>query len=265
MTIIATWNVNSLRTRLEHLRKWVGERDPDIILLQELKCQEAHFPREEIEDLGYNVALLGQKSYNGVAILSKAPLEDVVYGLPTFPDDEQARYIEAFVEGVRVASVYVPNGQEVGSEKFAYKMAFLEALKQHGERLLSQNEPLVIGGDYNVAPFVEDGHTPERFKEERILCSLQEREALRCLYNTGLIDGFRIKHPTTLSENKRLFSWWDYRSGSYQNNKGYRIDHLLVSPKAADRVQDAGIDHDIRGEQRPSDHAPVWLQIEPSA
>lgn len=261
MTTLATWNVNSLRTRLEHLRKWVGERNPDIILLQELKCQEAHFPREEIEDLGYNVALLGQKSYNGVAILSKNPLEDIVYGLPTFPEDEQARYIEAFVEGVRVASVYVPNGQEVGSEKFAYKMAFLKALTQHGQNLLGQDEPLVIAGDYNIAPFVSDGHTPERFKEERILCSLQEREALRSLYNTGFVDGFRLKYPAILKDNQQLFSWWDYRSTSYQNNKGYRIDHLLLSPEAADLIQDAGIDHSIREDQRPSDHAPVWIQM----
>lgn len=258
MTTIATWNVNSLRTRLEHLKKWVAERDPDVILLQELKCQEEHFPKEEIEDLGYNVAILGQKSYNGVAILSKSPLDDVVYGLPTFQEDDQARYIEAFVDGVRVASVYVPNGQEVGSEKFAYKMKFLDALRQHGSDLLAQNEPLVIAGDYNIAPFVSDGHSPERFKGERILCSLQERETMRSLYNTGFIDGFRLKHPDTLLENQGQFSWWDYRSGSYQNNKGYRIDHLLLSPKAADLLQDAGIDHETRSEQRPSDHAPVW-------
>ncbi len=264
MTTIATWNINSLRTRLEHLKKWVGERNPDVILLQEIKCQEEHFPREEIEDLGYNVALLGQKSYNGVAILSKSPVEDVVYGLPTFQEDQQARYIEAFiggVDGVRVASVYVPNGQEVGSEKFAYKMAFLEALKKHGETLLAQGDPLVIAGDYNIAPFVSDGHSPERFKQDRILCSLEEREALRSLYNTGFIDGFRLKHPETLPENQHLFSWWDYRSGSYQNNKGYRIDHLLLSPKAADRLQDAGIDPETRGEERPSDHAPVWVDL----
>jgi len=261
MTTIATWNVNSLRTRLEHLKKWVNERDPDIILLQELKCQEEHFPKEEVEDLGYNIALLGQKSYNGVAILSKSPVEDVVYGLPTFQEDEQARYIEAFVDGIRVASVYVPNGQEVGSEKFKYKMTFLEALQSHGKDLLAQNEPLIIAGDYNIAPFVSDGHSPERFKEDRILCSLQEREAMRSLYNTGFIDGFRLKHPNSLPENQGQFSWWDYRSGSYQNNKGYRIDHLLLSPKAADLLQDAGIDHETRSEQRPSDHAPVWVKL----
>ena len=227
MTVIATWNVNSIRTRLDHLKKWVEERNPDIILLQELKCQKEAFPFEEVENLGYNIALLGQKSYNGVAILSKSPLEDVVYGLPTSQGDEQARYIEALVDGIRVASVYVPNGQEVGSEKFAYKMQFLDALKHHGRVLLKNNEPLVIGGDYNIAPFVSDGHTPDTFKKDRILCSLQEREMLRSLYHEGFIDGFRLKHPDSLPANQNVFSWWDYRAGSYGNNKGYRIDPLL--------------------------------------
>ena len=261
MTIIATWNVNSIRTRVEHLKKWVAERNPHIILLQELKCQEETFPHEELDSLGYNVAMLGQKSYNGVAILSKSPLEDVVYGLPTYKEDEQARYIEAVIDGVRVASVYVPNGQEVGSEKFTYKMTFLQALKEHAQTLLKYNEPLVIGGDYNIAPFVSDGHNPENFKKDRILCSLQEREVMRSLYNEGFIDGFRLKYPDTLPNNHNLFSWWDYRSGSYGNNKGYRIDHLLCSPQAADRFKDTGIDHEIRGEPKPSDHAPVWIDI----
>ncbi len=262
MTLIATWNVNSIRTRIDHLKKWVGERNPDIILLQELKCQEETFPHEEVEDLGYTIALRGQKSYNGVAILSKSPLEDVVCGLPTYPEDEQARYIEALVDGIRVASVYVPNGQEVGSEKFAYKMKFLNALKEHGRALLRHNEPLVIGGDYNIAPFISDGHNPDTFTKDRILCSLQERETLRALYHEGFIDGFRLKHPALLPANQNLFSWWDYRAGSYGNNKGYRIDHLLCSPQAADILKDTGIDHDIRGEQKPSDHAPVWIDLE---
>lgn len=261
MTVIATWNVNSIRTRVAHLKKWVAERNPDIILLQELKCQDETFPHEDVESLGYNIALLGQKSYNGVAILSKSPLEDVVYGLPTFSEDEQARYIEAFVDGIRVASVYVPNGQEVGSEKFAYKMKFLGALKAHGRDLLKDNEPLVMGGDYNIAPFISDGHNPETFQKDRILCSLQEREALRSLYHEGFIDGFRLSHPDRLPANQNLFSWWDYRSGSYGNNKGYRIDHLLCSPQAADLLKETGIDHDSRGETKPSDHAPVWIEM----
>lgn len=261
MTIITTWNVNSIRTRLDHLTKWSNERKPDIILLQELKCQESDFPKEAIEDLGYNVALLGQKSYNGVAILSKRTLEDISYTLPTFSEDKQARYIEALVDGIRVASVYVPNGQEVGSEKFVYKMKFLKALQDHGQSLLAYNEPLVIGGDYNIAPFVSDGHNPDTFKKDRILCSLQERETLRELYNTGFVDGFRLKYPADLPGNNTHFSWWDYRSGSYGNNKGYRIDHLLLSPAAADLFQDTGIDHEIRADERPSDHAPVWIEL----
>ncbi len=265
MTLIATWNVNSIRTRLPILEKWVAHRNPDIILLQELKCMEETFPLTAMEDLGYNVEMLGQKSYNGVAILSKYPIEDVVHGLPTLSNDPQARYIEAFCGGIRVASVYVPNGQKIDSDKFNYKMNFLKALKKHARALLAQDESLIIGGDYNVAPDLCDGHNPDIFEKNRILCSLQEREALKNVINEGLIDGYRVVHPETLHENQKKFSWWDYRSGSYENNKGYRIDHLYCSPKAADFIQNSGIDIETRLQERPSDHAPVWLSLTPTA
>lgn len=261
MTVIATWNVNSIRTRLPHLKEWLKDRDPDIVLLQELKCVEEAFPFEEIEDLGFNVKVLGQKSYNGVAILSKDPIEDLVLGIPGF-DDPQARYIEALCGTTRVASIYVPNGQEVGSEKFAYKLRFLKALQDHVQTLLLAGERVVLGGDYNIAPSVADGYNPETFQKDRILCSKAERDALFSLMNIGYLDGYRVKNPEILPENHHHFSWWDYRAGSYESNKGYRIDHLFCSPPAADHIVDAGIDHETRIKERPSDHAPVWLTLD---
>jgi exodeoxyribonuclease-3 len=257
MTLIATWNVNSIRTRLMHLETWLKERQPDIVLLQELKCVEGDFPREHIEDLGYNCAVFGQKSYNGVAILSKSPLEDITCGLPTFAHDPEARYIEAFTAGLRVASVYVPNGQEVGSPKYAYKLNFFKALAQHTKTLLSFNEPLILGGDYNVAPYLEDAHNPRRFEANEILCSLDEREHLNSLINLGLVDGLRLQFP----REQKIFTWWDYRGGSFERDKGYRIDHMLLSPQAADLFQEAGVDTNTRGRDKPSDHAPVWIQV----
>lgn len=261
MTTIATWNVNSIRTRLPHLLTWINERTPDIILLQELKCQHETFPHEALEDAGYNIALLGQKSYNGVAILSKFPLEDMTYNLPTFAQDSQARYIEAVTNGLRVASVYVPNGQEVGSDKFTYKLAFLKALKDHCRQRLSHDEVFVVGGDYNIAPGLADVPTPDVLIKDRILCSRQERQAFSAFLNDGLVDGFRLLYPDLIPSHQQLYSWWDYRAGSYQDNKGYRIDHLLCSPQGADRLEDGGIDHETRGEKQPSDHAPVWLRL----
>ena len=258
MTIIATWNVNSIRTRLSHLGEWIQDRSPDVVLLQELKCVDEAFPYDEIEALGYNVAVHGQKSYNGVAILSKEPLEDVKRGLENFADD-QARYIQAQCGDTLVASVYVPNGQSVGSEKFEYKMRFFQALENHTRDLLGDYENIVIGGDYNVAPHPTDGHTQDLFLENRIPCSLDERQALNRFVNQGLLDGYRLCHPDSLPENQNHFSWWDYRAGSFENNKGYRIDHLYCSSRVADHITSAGIDSDVRSKERPSDHAPVWI------
>jgi len=255
---VATWNVNSVKVRVPHLVQWIEKAQPDVLLLQEIKCVDDAFPIEAFDHLGYNIETWGQKTYNGVAILSKYPIEDITRGLPGNEEDPQARYIEAFTGGVRVASVYVPNGQEVGSEKFAYKCSFLNHLQAHMEKLLHFDEPIIIGGDYNIAPYPTDGHNPETFLKDRILCSLQEREKLRSIVNLGYIDAFRLQHPDHLSNNQKCFSWWDYRAGSWESNKGYRIDHLLISPQAADLMQDAGIDDTPRGWPKPSDHAPVW-------
>ncbi|MBA4117617.1 MAG: exodeoxyribonuclease III [Candidatus Puniceispirillum sp.] len=258
---IATWNVNSVGARLPHLMRWIQEDAPDVALLQEIKCVSEAFPYETIEDMGYNVVAFGQKSYNGVAILSKFPLEDVTRGLPTFEQDTQARYIEAVTNGVRVASIYVPNGSEVGSDKFSYKMAFYGALGDHAAQSLSYGEPLVWGGDYNVAPYAQDMHDPALSGEPRILCSVEEQRALRTLISQGFCDGLRQVFPATQEAGKGLFSWWDYRAGSFNRNKGFRIDHLLLSPQASDRLEAAGIDAHTRGWERPSDHAPVWITL----
>lgn len=256
---IATWNVNSISSRLEHLLMWIKSHHPDILLLQELKCVEEKFPSESLEDLGYNVAVYGQKTYNGVAILSKYPIEDVTKGLSS--QDPQARYIEAFTGGVRVASVYAPNGEEVGSEKFIYKLAFYETLFHHVQKLLQFEEKLIIGGDYNIAPYDEDVSPLFKIKGERILCSSPERAALFKLYNLGLVDAIRAIHPTSIQSGKDLYSWWDYRGGSWEQNKGMRIDHLLLSPQAADQLKDAQIDIKPRTWERPSDHVPVLCEL----
>jgi exodeoxyribonuclease-3 len=252
---IATWNVNSLRARLPNVCEWLKDSRPDVVLLQEIKCQEGDFPHEAIGDLGYNIAIAGQKTFNGVAILSRSPIEDVTVGLPTFPEDEQARYIEAFTGGVRVASVYVPNGQSVGSDKYQYKLTFMEKLREHLAQILTFEEACVVGGDYNITPTDEDVANPEAWKGE-ILCSEPERAHFHSLLHLGYYDAIRshVKGPGP-------FTWWDYRSGAWPRNEGLRIDHLLLSPQAVDRLQSCGVDRDTRGEDKASDHAPVWCTL----
>lgn len=252
--IIATWNVNSIRARLEHAVKWARQFRPDVLLLQEIKCTNNDFPLEPFEDLGYNIALNGQKSYNGVAILSKAPLEDVVTTLPQ-TNAEQARYIEAVTGNVRVASIYVPNGSEVGSEKFQYKLHFLDCLAAHTRTLLSYDEAFVLGGDYNITPADIDVYDPIRLAG-KLHCTDAERMHLRKVLNTGVVDINRA-----LSPQQEMYTWWDYRAGSWPRNEGLRIDLLLGSPQAMDRVVKAGIDVEPRGWERPSDHVPTWVEL----
>jgi len=253
--LIASWNVNSVKARLDHLLRWLGEAAPDVALLQETKCLEAAFPREAVEDLGYNIAVAGQKTYNGVAILSKRPLEDVITALPGDPGDDQARYVEAVTGGVRVASVYVPNGQSVGSDKYAYKLAFLERLNAHAQTLLDLEEPFVLGGDYNVIPDPGDVWDPASW-EGGILYTLAERAGYRRLLNLGLTDAFRA-----LSGEIGRYTWWDYRGGGWTKDHGCRIDHLLLSPQAADMLAESGIDKTPRGWEKASDHTPVWCRL----
>lgn len=254
MVSIATWNVNSVKARLPHLLDWLKHSQTDIVLLQECKCEDDKFPAIEIEDLGYNLAVHGQKTYNGVAILSKFPLDDVTRGLPNF-DDEQARYIEAVVSidktAIRVASIYVPNGQAVDSDKFSYKLRFLKQLHRHASSLLRHEEILVLGGDYNVAPFALDVYDPKAL-DGAICYHPEERAALHTILNSGLYDAYRTKHP-----HDQHYSWWDYRGGSYQNGQGLRIDHLLMSAQAMDVMSQCLIDESPRRLEKPSDHAPV--------
>lgn len=251
---IATWNVNSIRSRLEHVTQWLKDTQIDVLLLQELKCQNHDFPEELFSDLGYNTAILGQKTYNGVAIIAKQPIEDIQLNMPNFEDD-QARYIEAVIGTKRYVSVYVPNGSEVDSEKYDYKLRFLSALKQHMKHLLLYKEELVIGGDFNIAPDDVDVYDPTTWKD-RILCSVRERLKLNELLNLGYTDAFRALYPT-----EKGFTWWDYRAGSFQQNKGMRIDHFLLSPEAMDKAQSVTIDSEPRALDKPSDHAPVILDM----
>lgn len=257
---IVTFNINSIRARLPQFLEWAKESQPDIVLLQELKCMDDAFPRMEIEELGFNIALKGQKTYNGVAILSKYPLEDIITKLPGDDSDEEARYIEAVASTpkgiVRVASIYVPNGQEPGSERFKFKLRFFERLHAHAQTLLAYEEPLVLGADYNVAPAPIDVFDPVRL-DGTTCYHPEERKRFHAIQHLGLIDTFRACHPT-----EQCFSWWDYRGGSWDNNQGMRIDHLLLSPLAADKLKSAGIDVSARGKDKASDHAPAWAVID---
>ncbi len=257
---IATWNVNSLRQRLEHLIKWSDEFQPDVILLQETKVTDEQFPRMELENKGFNLAFTGQKTFNGVAILSKFPMEDIITTLPGDDSDEQKRYVEALVttpNGVaRIASVYVPNGQAEDSDKFIHKMSFFDRLHKHLSELLEEDMPLVVGGDYNVAPLPIDVLEPEK-KDGMICYHPKERAKWRALEYLGLTESFRMHHP----HREEAFSWWDYRQGAFQRNDGYRIDHLLLSGEAADACIASDIDITPRGWEKPSDHTPVWCEL----
>lgn len=252
---IATWNVNSIRTRISHMVEWLEAEAPDIALIQEIKTQEATFPFEPIEDMGYNIAMYGQKSYNGVAIFSKSPLEDVQRGLPNREGDLEARYIEAVTCGVRVASVYVPNGQAVGTEKFEYKLSFMESLTAHLASLVVLDEAVFVGGDYNITVDDGDVYDPAGWHEE-VLCTAAERAALRKIFHLGYGDSLR-----PFAAGPAAYSWWDYRQGSFQGNRGLRIDHILASPQGMDRLNGGGVHKHMRALERPSDHAPVWIGL----
>jgi exodeoxyribonuclease-3 len=252
---IATWNVNSIRARLPRVLAWIETGRPDVLLIQETKVADEQFPAEPLEELGYNLALAGEPGRNGVAILARSPLEDVRRALPGDPADAEARYIEAVVCGVRVASVYVPNGTALGSNRFAYKLAFFDRLKAHAEELLTFEEALVIGGDYNVGPFPIDVYDPAAL-DGTICYHRDERAKLRALLNLGLYDAFRVVAPRT-----RAYSWWDYQGRFFRANQGLRIDHLLLSPQATDRLENAGMDGAERAAKAPSDHVPVWCTL----
>jgi exodeoxyribonuclease-3 len=255
---IATWNVNSINARLETVLAWFEAERPDVACLQEIKCVDEKFPAAAFERLGYNVAVHGQKTYNGVALLSKTPLEDVRRGLPGDGADDQARYIEALVAGptpVRVGGLYLPNGNPVGGEKFAYKLAWMDRLNAHARALLSLEEPLVLAGDYNVIPEPADVHDPAAWTGDALF-QPQSRGAYRALKWLGLTDAYEAADGAAGG-----YTFWDYQAGAWPRDLGIRIDHLLLSPLAADRLAGVTIHREVRGREKPSDHVPVVAEL----
>lgn len=253
---VATFNVNSIKARLANLLAWLAEATPNVVLLQEIKCVDDAFPRTEIEDAGYNVAVHGQKTYNGVAILSTSPIEDVERGLPGGDGDEQARYIEATVFGkLRVASIYLPNGNPVGTDKFTYKLAWMDRLRRHVSARLADGEIAMWGGDYNVIPTDADVWDPRAMAADALM-QPESRAGFRALLHLGLTDALRA-----FDSRAHLYSFWDYQRGAWQKDQGMLIDFLLCSPQAADRLTAAGVDKAPRGRDKASDHTPVWCEI----
>ncbi|MEW6449715.1 MAG: exodeoxyribonuclease III [Pseudomonadota bacterium] len=256
---VATWNVNSIRQRIEHLTAWLKERAPDVVCLQEIKCVDEAFPREPFEALGYNVAVHGQKTFNGVAILSKHKLEEVTPGLPGDDTDDHARFLEATIStanGVlRVASIYLPNGNPPDTEKYPYKLRWIDRLRAYAKDRLALEEPLVLAGDYNVIPTEADVHNPAAWIKDALFLPTT-REKFRTLTNLGLTDALRA-----VTDESALYTFWDYQAGAWQKNWGIRIDHLLLSPQAADRLVTAGIDKHVRSWEKPSDHVPVYIDL----
>jgi exodeoxyribonuclease III len=258
---IATWNVNSVNARLELVLAWFEAAAPDVACLQEIKCVDEKFPTEAFERLGYNVAVHGQKSYNGVAMLSKTPLEDVRRGLPSHglgDADDHARYIEAVTGGptpVRVCGIYLPNGNPIGTEKFDYKLAWMERLRRHAAELLTLEERLVVCGDYNVIPEPEDADKPEGWLGDALF-QPETRAAFRSLKHLGFTDAYMQADGAPGG-----YTFWDYQAGAWQRNHGIRIDHLLLSPQAADRLVGVTIHRDERDNEKPSDHVPVVAEL----
>ena len=256
---IASWNINGIKARLDTAKTWLAAASPDIACLQEIKCVDEAFPREEFEALGYNVAVHGQKGFNGVALLSKLPFDEVAPKLAGDAEDVQARYLEAVVSvpsGVlRVVNIYLPNGNPVGTEKFAYKLAWMSRLKARIETLLTLEEPLIIAGDFNVIPAPEDVYDPDAWMNDALFRP-ESRAHFRALVNLGLTDAFRACH-----DEPNRYTFWDYQAGAWQKNRGLRIDHLLLSPQAADVLVTCEIDPGPRAWEKPSDHVPIWLEL----
>ena len=257
---IATWNVNSIKQRIDSARTWLAERQPDIVCLQETKCVDDAFPRIEFESLGYNVAVHGQKTFNGVALLSKFPFDEVRNGLPGDDEDDHARFIEGVVstaQGVlRVASIYLPNGNPPATEKYTYKIGWMRRLAAYARDRLSLEEQLIMAGDYNVIPTAIDAKNAQAWTGDALFLP-KTRDEFRGLINLGLTDALRAT-----SDDPGLYTFWDYQAGAWQKNNGIRIDHVLLSPLAADRLIGAGIDRHVRTWEKPSDHVPVWVDLE---
>ncbi len=255
---IATFNINGVKARVQALTDWLDEAAPDVALLQEIKSVDEGFPRELFEERGYNVETHGQKGFNGVAILSKLPLEDVTRGLPGDEEDEQARWIEATVVGekaIRVCGLYLPNGNPVPGPKYSYKLDWMARLEARAKALLEGEEPALMAGDYNIIPQPEDAARPEAWKEDALF-RMESRTAWRRLLNLGLTEAFRARNAAPGN-----YSFWDYQAGAYNRNDGIRIDHFLLTPECADLLTDCQIDAHVRGREKPSDHVPVWVTL----
>jgi exodeoxyribonuclease-3 len=260
MVKVATWNVNSIKARLSNVLAWLEAAQPDILCLQETKCPAADFPLLEIKSLGYHVETVGQRAYNGVALLSREPARDIVTVLPGAPGadadaEEQARYIEATIGDLRVASIYLPNGNPVASDKYPYKLGWMDRLYDHARTLLASEAPVVLAGDYNICPTDDDLYDPVGWRGDA-LCLPQSRSRFRKLIHLGLTDAFRIFHP-----EPHLYTFWDYQQGRWPRDEGLRIDHLLLSPQAADRVAGCTVDKAPRGRDKASDHTPIWCEL----
>jgi exodeoxyribonuclease-3 len=255
---IATFNINGIKARIEALPRWLAAAAPDVVALQEIKSQDEAFPREVFEEMGYRVETHGQKAFNGVAILSKLPLEDVVRGLPGDAADEQARWIEATVIGdraIRVCGLYLPNGNPAPGPKYDYKLAWMARLEARVRALLADEMPVVFLGDYNVIPQPQDAARPEAWVTDALFLP-ESRAALRRIVHLGLTDAIRARDP-----RPGTYTFWDYQANAWERGNGIRIDHLLLSPQAADLMREAGIDKDVRAGDKPSDHVPVWVDL----
>ena len=261
---ISTWNINGVKARLENLKRWLAETSPDIACLQEIKSIDENFPAEIFEEMGYNVAVHGQKSFNGVAILSRYPLDEVMKGLPstdgdTEDEDPQARYLEAVIstrEGaLRVASLYLPNGNPVDTEKYPYKLSWMARIKTHAARLIELEEPTVLAGDYNIIPSANDVYDPEAWAEDA-LYRAESRSAYYEILNLGLTSAFEA-----VDNRKHAYTFWDFQKGAWAKDHGLRIDHHLLTPQAADKLRSCTIEKITRGWERPSDHVPVTIEL----
>ena len=255
---IATFNINGVKARIHGLTTWLADSAPDVAVLQEIKSVDEGFPRQAIEDLGYNVETHGQKGFNGVAILSKFPLEDVTRGLPGDDSDEQARWIEATVVGqkaLRICGLYLPNGNPVPGPKYDYKLAWMDRLYKRAQDLLSHEEPALMCGDYNIIPQPEDAARPDAWTDDALF-RLESRAAFRRILNLGYTEAFRARQT-----DAGHYSFWDYQAGAWDRNNGIRIDHFLLTPQCADLLRDCWIEKDLRGREKPSDHVPVWVDL----
>ena len=255
---IATFNINGIKARINALTVWLSEANPDIVLLQEIKSVDENFPREHFEDMGYQVETHGQKSFNGVAILSKFPLEDIKRGLPGDDADEQARWIEATVmcnTAIRVCGLYLPNGNPAPGPKYDYKLKWMERLKRRAQELIVSEEPALMAGDFNIIAQPEDAADPKKWQDDALYLP-KSRAAFWEILNLGFTEAFRAVH-----QGPGHYSFWDYQAGSWQRNNGIRIDHFLLTPQCADLLVDCKIDLGIRGREKPSDHVPVWISL----